>query len=83
MEVIAAERPRTSVEESRSARGKRHTRGTYVLEDAPGGGTKIDFTIEWLEAPLPDRLGAPITRAVIRRANGKAMERLAELLAAR
>jgi hypothetical protein len=83
MEVISAERPRTSVEESTSARGKRHTRGTYVLEDAPGGGTKIEFTIEWLEAPLTDRLGAPITRLVMRRANGKAMERLAQTLANR
>lgn len=83
MEVIKAERPRTSVEESTSAGGKRHTRGTYVLDELPGGGTKITFTIEWLQAPLSDRLGAPVTRAVMRRANRKAMERLAEALAAR
>ena len=83
MEVIKSERPRTSVEESTSAGGKRHTRGTYVLDELPDGGTKVTFTIEWLEAPLSDRLGAPVTRAVMRRANRKAMERLADALAAR
>jgi Polyketide cyclase / dehydrase and lipid transport len=83
MEVIEAERPRTSVEESTSAGGKRHTRGTYVLDELPQGGTKVTFTIEWLQAPLPDRLGAPVTRAVMKRANRKAMERLAQTLAAR
>jgi len=83
MEVVEAERPRTNVEESTSAGGKRHTRGTYVLDDLPEGGTKITFTIEWLQAPLPERLGAPVTRAVMRRANGKAMERLAASLSAR
>src|SRR3954469_18629157 len=70
-EVIEAERPRTSVEESTSARGKRHTRGTYVLDELPDGGTKVTFTIEWLKAPPADRLGAPVTRAVMKRANRK------------
>jgi hypothetical protein len=83
MEVIKAERPRTSVEESTSAGGKRHTRGTYLLDELADGGTKITFTIEWLQAPLSDRLGAPVTRAVMKRANRKAMERLAGALASR
>jgi len=80
MEVVAAERPRRSVEESGSAKGRRRTRGTYVLDELPGGGTRINFELTWLEAPLGDRLIAPLTRVVTRRANDKAMERLAALL---
>lgn len=80
MEVIAAERPRTSVEESVSAKGRRRTRGTYLLEELPGGGTRINFELAWLEAPLSERLAAPLTRAVMRRANAKAMRRLAAAL---
>ena len=55
MEVIAAERPRTSVEESVSAKGRRRTRGTYVLEELPGRGTRINFELAWLEAPRSER----------------------------
>jgi hypothetical protein len=81
MEVIAAERPRMSMEESVGAKGRRRTRGTYLLERLPGGGTRIVFEFIWLEAPLIERVAAPLTRAVIRRANGKSLERLAETLA--
>ena len=52
MEVVAAEAPRTTTEESVSARGRRRTRGTYVLEPLPDGGTRIVFELAWLEAPL-------------------------------
>src|SRR3954465_12290832 len=83
MEGTGGGRPRASVEESTSAGGKRHTRGTYVLDQLADGGTKVTFTIEWLQAPLSDRLGAPVPRAVMKRANRKAMERLAQALAAR
>jgi hypothetical protein len=81
MEVIEAEPPRTSTEESVSAKGKRRTRGTYVLDELPGGGTRINFELAWLEAPMRERLSAPLTRAVVRRANGKALERLAAVFA--
>jgi hypothetical protein len=37
--------------------------------------------LAWLEAPRLEQLGAPLSRAFIRRANGKAMRRLAKLLA--
>ena len=80
MEVIASERPHASVEESVSAKGRRRTRGTYTFEELPGGGTRVNFELAWLEAPLSERLTAPLTRAVMRRANAKAMERLAALL---
>ena len=80
MEVVEAERPRTTTEEAVSARGRRRTRGTYVLEELPDGGTRISFRFEWLEAPLSDRLLAPLVRAVLRRGNERAMTRLAERL---
>jgi hypothetical protein len=80
MTVVASERPTTTVEESLSAKGRRRTRGTYVLADAPGGGTRITFRLEWLEAPLGDRLAAPLTRAIAGRANHKSLRRLAAVL---
>jgi hypothetical protein len=82
MEVIESEPPRTTTEESVSARGKRRTRGTYVLEELPHGGTRISFGLAWLEAPLRERLSAPLTRAVVRRANARSLQRLAQTLAA-
>jgi Polyketide cyclase / dehydrase and lipid transport len=81
MEVIAADPPRSTTEETVGARGKRRTRGTYVLEELPGGGTRISFRFEWLEAPLSERLMAPVTRSILRRGNQRALERLAERLA--
>jgi hypothetical protein len=76
MEVVAAERPRMSAEESVSAKGRRHTRGTYLLEEDPNGGTIINFELEWLEATLLDRLTTPIARSFIRNANLRALQRL-------
>lgn len=81
MEVIESERPRRSVEQSRSAKGRRVTQGTYVLEPADGGGTSISFELAWLQAPRSERLMGPITRAVTRSANAKALRRLSERLA--
>jgi len=80
MKVIAAERPRTNVEESVGAKGRRRTRGTYVLDELPRG-TRITFELVWLEAPLSERLMAPITRSVVGRANAKGLRRLADALA--
>jgi hypothetical protein len=83
MQVVASERPRTTVEESVSAKGKRRTRGTYVLDELPDGGTGITFRLEWLDAPLGDRMAAPATRAITGRANEKALRRLVDALANR
>jgi hypothetical protein len=82
MEVIDAVAPRTTAEESVSAKGRRRNRGNYVLEELPGGGTRISFELTWLEAPLRERLTAPLTRAVVRRANARSLQRLAQTLAA-
>jgi hypothetical protein len=45
MKVIAAKRPLKTVEESVGAKGRRRTRGTYLLEELPGGGTKVTFEL--------------------------------------
>jgi hypothetical protein len=76
MEVVAAERPRMTAEESVSGKGARHTRGTYRLEADAEGGTIIEFELEWLKATVLDRLTAPIARSVIRNANLRALQRL-------
>lgn len=81
MEVLEAVPPRTTTEESVSAKGKRRTRGTYVLDPLPGGGTRINFELAWLEAPLRERLAALLTRSVVRRANDRSLQRLAQILA--
>jgi len=82
MVVAAAERPRRTVEESVSAGGRRRTRGTYELAPNGAGGTRISFEFAWLEAPLSERILAPLTRLVTRRANAESLRRLAERLSA-
>ena len=82
LEVIEAEPPRRTVEETVSAAGRRRTRGTYELDPAAGGGTRISFTFSWLQIPTAERLAAPLTRAVVRRGNQRSLQRLAERLAA-
>jgi hypothetical protein len=80
IEVVDAEVPSRIVERNVSAKGKRVGKGTYELVELPSGGTKISFTYSWQQAPLPDRMLAPIVRSVLRRGNEKAMARLAQQL---
>jgi uncharacterized protein YndB with AHSA1/START domain len=80
IEVIEADPPRRIVEESLSAGGKRRTLGTYTLTELPEGGTRIAFELAWVEAPRNERMTAPLMRAFMRRANGRAMRRLGKLL---
>jgi hypothetical protein len=80
LEVVEVLAPAMTVEETVSARGRRRTRGMYVLEDLPAGGTRISFTLEWLSAPLIERVAAPLTRSIVRRANRRSLERLAQRL---
>jgi uncharacterized protein YndB with AHSA1/START domain len=82
IEVVETDPPRRIVEEDVSAGGRRRTRGTYTLDELAPGGTRISFELAWLEAPRLERVAAPLTRAFIRRANRKAMRRLADQLAA-
>jgi hypothetical protein len=79
-EIVVAEPPRRLVEEGVGAGGKRRTRGTYLLEELPGGRTEVSFELEWLRASRAERLIPPLTRAFIRRPNAKAMRRLVGLL---
>jgi Polyketide cyclase / dehydrase and lipid transport len=82
IEVIAGERPTTIVEQNVSARGRRVATGTYTLQPLPSGDTRIAFEYAWQQAPLSDRAAAPLVRAILTRANRRAMVRLAEQLAA-
>ena len=68
------------VEDGVGSNGKRRTRGTYLLEELSDGGTKVSFELEWLEASRLERLAPPLTRVFTRRANSKAMRRLAKQL---
>lgn len=83
IEVVAAERPSTIVEQNVSAGGRRIGTGTYKLEPLPSGDTRIVFEYAWKQAPLSDRAAAPLVRAILARGNRRAMARLAEQLAAR
>jgi carbon monoxide dehydrogenase subunit G len=82
MEVVAAERPTKIVERNVGAGGRRVGTGTYTLEALPSGSTRISFEYAWQQAPLSERLSAPLIRSVLRRGNQRAMHRLAEQLAA-
>ena len=70
-----------TVEENVSANGKRRATGTYELEPAPGGGTRVSFTYAWQRAPFGDRIAAPLVRAMMRRGLRQTLDRLAQQLA--
>ena len=76
MEVIEAERPTRNVERNVGASGRVLT-GTYTLADLPGGGTRITFESAWQRVPRGEALAAPLVRAMVRRGNKRALERLA------
>jgi hypothetical protein len=82
IEVVAAQAPARIVERNVSAKGRRVATGTYDLTELPGGGTRVSFTYAWEQAPLPDRLMAPLVRGFLRRGNERAMARLKEQLPA-
>ncbi|HET6868163.1 MAG TPA: SRPBCC family protein [Solirubrobacteraceae bacterium] len=81
IEVIAAERPHSIVEQNVSAGGKRIGTGTYTLHELPDRHTRIAFEYAWRRSLVSDRVAAPLVRAILRRGNQRAMERLAEQLA--
>jgi uncharacterized membrane protein len=84
VQIVEADSDRRLVEETvGGSGGKRRTRGTYLLEELPGDGTRINFELEFVEMPTGERLMGPLNRAYVRRVNRKAMKRLAEQLAAR
>jgi uncharacterized protein YndB with AHSA1/START domain len=85
-ELIEVDDGRRLVEDGLGAKDKhgthnRHTVGTYTLTEAAGGGTKIEFELEWLEASRAERMIPPMTRAFTRRSLAKGMRRLKKALA--
>jgi hypothetical protein len=82
VEIVEADASRRLVEETTGGpSAKRRTRGTYLLEQLPDGGTRINFELEFVELPPTERLMGPLNRAYVKRVNGRAMKRLAERLA--
>jgi hypothetical protein len=82
IEVVAAEAPARIVERNVAAKAGRTGQGTYVLDELPGGGTRISFEYRWIVTPLVDRISSPLARWFIRRNNRTAMRRLVGQLAA-
>jgi carbon monoxide dehydrogenase subunit G len=80
IEVVDAERPTRIVERNVGAGGKRVANGTYTLSALPTGGTHVQFEYAWSQIPLSERMMSPVVRAMLRRANERAMQRLAEQL---
>lgn len=81
LEVLESVRPVRTVEVTVGAHGKRRTRGTYTLDETPDGATDVHFQLEYLRAPLSERLRGPLIHAYMRRANAQAMRRLGQTLA--
>jgi ribosome-associated toxin RatA of RatAB toxin-antitoxin module len=79
-EVTESEAPHQIVEQGVSSGGKRRTRGTYRLEQAPDGGTRIEFGLVFEEVPRSERIAPFLTRTFARRVNAKALRRLAKQL---
>lgn len=81
MTAIASTPPKSNVEESIGAGGRRRTQGTYTLDELPEGGTAIHFRLAFLELPPVERLFGALIRLRMKRENSKAMQRLKETLA--
>jgi uncharacterized protein YndB with AHSA1/START domain len=80
IKVVESIAPERIVEEGENAHGKRRTRGTYRFVELDGGRTRIEFELEWLKTPRSENILPFLSRAFMRRANGKGMKRLAALL---
>jgi uncharacterized protein YndB with AHSA1/START domain len=78
--VVESTAPERIVEEGESAHGKRETRGTYRFTELEGGGTRIEFELAWVKVPRTERIAPFVSRAFMRRALGKALKTLADLL---
>jgi Polyketide cyclase / dehydrase and lipid transport len=80
IEVIEAQENRLIRERNVANKGRRVATGTYELSDLPGGGTHVEFTFAFERMPAFERPFAPLMRAIVRRANERAMTRLADTL---
>ncbi len=75
--LVEAHPPRTIVDQAVAAGGRSVTRAVYVLDEAPGVGTRVSLDLEWVQATLLEQALEPALRALLRRALAKAMGRLA------
>jgi uncharacterized protein YndB with AHSA1/START domain len=75
-------RPHRIVEVGRTGKANRiRTLGVYELAPAPGGATRVQFTIETQASVLSDRLQEALGgRAWLKRKNEKAMRRLRSIV---
>jgi hypothetical protein len=80
---VPQSRPARNVERNVGAAGRRVATGTYTLTELPGGRTRVTFEYAWQKAPVSEVLAAPVVRALSRRNNERALERLAEQLRTR
>jgi ribosome-associated toxin RatA of RatAB toxin-antitoxin module len=82
--IVEADRERRRLVEETigGPSAERRTKGTYLLEALPEGGTRIGFELEFVSLPTGERLMGPLQRAYVKRINRKAMRRLAERLTA-
>jgi hypothetical protein len=77
---IVESAPGRIVERAEGNKGKRITRGTYTLEELSEGGTRVSFELAWERVSKAEGLVPPLTREFVRRANRKAVRRLAKQL---
>jgi len=79
---VDVERPRLIVEAGRTGKFNRiRTLGTYELEPASAGTTRVTFTFESEPGNLADRLGEALgARGWMRRRSNRAMRRLRSIL---
>jgi hypothetical protein len=82
IEVIEVDPGRMIRERNKGNKGRRVATGTYVLSDLLGGGTHVEFTFAFEQVPAMEKPLVPLMRRMIRKGNERAMERLAEQLAA-
>jgi uncharacterized protein YndB with AHSA1/START domain len=76
------DRPRRIVERGRTGKYNRVlTRGTYELDEASGGSTRVRFTLETKPKTPSDKLLEALgARRWFKRRNGKALRRLRDIL---
>jgi hypothetical protein len=80
IEVFEVQDGRLIRERSIAAKGKRIAHGTYTLSDLPDGGTHIEFEFALQKVPTLEKPLVPLMRAMVRKGNQRAMERLAAIL---
>jgi uncharacterized protein YndB with AHSA1/START domain len=80
--LVEVVRPHRIVEVGRTGKANRiRTLGVYELAPAPGGATRVEFTLETQASVLSDRLQEALgARAWLKRKNEKAMRRLRSII---